>query len=515
MEAWWSVLSYGVGTLIGFLIVGALVALIIHDVSQKKHTVLRNFPVVGRLRFVFEDLGEYFRQYFFASDREEMPFNRATRGWIYKTAKNEGGIIGFGSTNDLREPGSIIFVNHPFPVLEEDRLQTPSVLIGDGYCREPFEAKSIVNISGMSFGAISEPAVRALSRGAAEAGCWLDTGEGGLSPYHGEGGCDIIMQIGTAKYGIRNMDGTFSAQRAKELAPHVKAFEIKLSQGAKPGKGGVLPATKVTEEIARIRGIPAQVDSISPNRHYDIANIDQLLDQVAYIRDLTGKPVGVKTAIGGWSFTNDLCDAVLRRGAEYAPDFLAIDGAEGGSGAAPQTLMDHMALPIAEALPRVVDSLLQSGLKSRIRVVAAGKIVTSARAAWALCVGADFVNTARGFMFALGCIQALRCHTNTCPTGVTTHNKRLQRGLVVEEKYLRVAQYCRNMNYEIDMIAHSCGCRHARELRREHVRIVQTANNSICLNMLYPYPEAAVRPLPLQIQGAPATEPKTLSAAGT
>jgi len=493
MDGMLSLLSYGIGTIFGIVLIGGLIVLIIHDVTQKKHTVLRNFPVVGRLRFFFENLGEYFRQYFFAGDRAELPFNRATRGFVYRLAKGEGSIIGFGSTNDLREPGSIIFVNHPFPVLEEDRLPTPSLLIGDGYCRHPFEARSIVNISGMSFGAISAPAVRALSRGAKEAGCWLGTGEGGLAPHHLEGGCDIVMQMGTAKYGIRNLDGSFSPEKAKELAKVVKAFEIKLSQGAKPGKGGVLPGGKVTEEISRIRGIPAGKDSISPNRHYDIANMDQLLEKVAYLRDLTGRPVGVKTAVGGWEFINDLCEVVLRRGKEYAPDFLQIDGGEGGSGAAPQTLMDHMALPIAEALPRVVDSLLQSDLKKRIRVVAAGKLVTSARAAWALCVGADFVVTARGFMFSLGCIQALRCHTNTCPTGVTTHNKRLQRGLAVEEKYLRVANYARNMNSEIDMIAHSCGCRHARELRREHVRIVQTANQSIALNMLYPYPAVGSR----------------------
>jgi glutamate synthase domain-containing protein 2 len=488
MDGMLSIVSYGLGTIIAIVLIGGLIVLIIHDVTQKKHTVLRNFPVVGRLRFFFEDLGEYFRQYFFAGDRDEMPFNRATRGFIYRLAKDEGSVIGFGSTNDLREPGSIIFVNHPFPVLEEDRLPTPSLVLGEGYCKQPYEARSIINISGMSFGAISAPAVRSLSRGAALAGCWLGTGEGGLAPHHLEGGCDVIMQMGTAKYGMRNLDGSFSNERAKELAQHVKAFEIKLSQGAKPGKGGVLPGSKVTEEISRIRGIPAGKDSISPNRHYDIANMNQLLDKVAQFRDLTGRPVGIKTAVGGWDFINDLCDTVLRRGKEYAPDFLHIDGGEGGSGAAPQTLMDHMALPIAEALPRVVDSLLQSDLKSRIRVVAAGKLVTSARAAWALCVGADFVVTARGFMFSLGCIQALRCHTNTCPTGVTTHNKRLQRGLVVEEKHLRVANYARNMSKEIDMIAHSCGCRHARELKREHVRIVQTANQSIALNMLYPYP---------------------------
>lgn len=487
------VISYGLGTIVGFVLIGVLAFWFIQDITQKKHSVLRNYPVIGRLRYFFEQMGEYFRQYLFAGDRDEMPFNRATRGWVYKEAKNEGGIIGFGSTNDLREPGSIIFVNHPYPVLEEDRLPTPPLIIGEGYCKEPFEAKSIVNISGMSFGAISEPAVKALSRGAGVAGCWMDTGEGGLSPHHLEGKCDIIMQIGTAKYGIRNADGSLSPQRARELAPLVKAFEIKLSQGAKPGKGGVLPGGKVTEEIARIRGIPVGVDSISPNRHHDIANVNDLLDRIAYVRELTGKPVGVKTAIGGWAFMNELCDAVLARGREYAPDFIAIDGGEGGTGAAPQTLMDHVSLPIAEALPRVVDALLQADLKGRVRVIAAGKLVTSARAAWALCAGADFVNTARGFMFALGCIQSLRCHTNTCPTGVTTHNRRLQRGLVVEEKYLRVANYVKNMNKEIDMLAHSCGCRHAREFRREHVRMVISANQSTALNMLYPYPSAGAQ----------------------
>lgn len=487
------VVSYGFGTILGLILIGIIVFWFIRDVTQKKHSILRNYPVVGRLRFLFEKQGEYFRQYFFSGDRDEMPFNRATRTWVYKNAKNEGGIVGFGSTNDLREPGSIIFVNVAFPVLERDRLPTPSLTIGDGYCEHPFHARSITNISGMSYGAISAPAVRALSLGAAEAGCWLNTGEGGLAPYHLEGGGDIVMQIGTAKYGIRDHDGNFSPARAKELARVVKAFEIKLSQGAKPGKGGMLPGVKVTDEIATIRGIPAHHDSISPNRHIDISNVDELLDKVAYIRELTGRPVGVKAAIGGWHFVNELCEAVNRRGLEYAPDFLSIDGGEGGSGAAPQTLFDHMSLPIAEALPRVVDALLQSGLKNRVRVIAAGKLVTSARAAWALCAGADFINTARGFMFSLGCIQAMRCHTNTCPTGVTTHNRYLQRGLVVEEKYLRVANYAVNMNKEIDMIAYSCGLHHARQLKREHVRIVETAGKSVALNILYPYPEEPQR----------------------
>src|SRR5580658_1412540 len=215
MSGMLNVISYGLGTVIGILLVGTLLVWFVQDVTQKKHSVLRNYPVIGRLRYIFEKQGEYFRQYFFSGDRDEMPFNRATRSWVYRLAKAEGGIIGFGSTNDLREPGSIVFVNAPFPVLEEDRLQTPSLTIGEGYCKLPFEAKSVINISGMSFGAISRPAVRALSRGAAVAGCWMDTGEGGLSPYHLEGGCDVIMQIGTAKYGVRDAEGHLSSERLR------------------------------------------------------------------------------------------------------------------------------------------------------------------------------------------------------------------------------------------------------------------------------------------------------------
>ena len=485
------ILSVGAGTLLAIIIAGFVIFWFIEDVTQKKHAVLRNYPVIGRLRYFFEKQGEYFRQYFFAGDREEMPFNRATRAWVYRVAKKEdgSGIIGFGSTYDMKAPGAILFVNAAFPVQEWDKQPTPPLMIGEGFCDKPFLARSIVNVSGMSYGAISKPAVLSLSRGAAAAGCWMDTGEGGLSPWHEEGGCDLIMQIGTAKYGIRDESGELSLEKARALASKVKAFEIKLSQGAKPGKGGVLPGGKVTAEIAGIRGIPEGQDSISPNRHRDMGNMVELLDQVARIREATGRPVGIKTAIGGWHFLNDMADHVLRRGRSYAPDFLVIDGGEGGSGAAPQALFDHMSLSIEEALPRAADVLHESGLRDRIRLVASGKLVTSARAAWALCVGADFVNTARGFMFSLGCIQALRCHTNTCPTGITTHNPRLQRGLVVEEKYQRVANYAMGMNHDIEMIAHSCGVAHPRLLRREHCRIVQANGASAALNMLYPYPK--------------------------
>ncbi|MDB5814368.1 MAG: glutamate synthase family protein [Rhodocyclales bacterium] len=488
-----TILSVSLGTVLALVLVTLLVYWYVQDITQKKHTILRNYPIIGRLRYFFEQLGEYFRQYFFLGDRDEMPFDRSTRSWIYRLAKDEGGVIGFGSTYRLQEPGALIFVNAPFPILEEDRLPTPPLIIGAGHCQTPFAARSIVNISGMSFGAISKPAVQALSNGAHGAECWMGTGEGGLSPYHLEGGCDLIMQIGTAKYGVRDSHGMFSPERLRELAAYetVRAFEVKLAQGAKPGKGGVLPGAKVTEEIARIRGIPVGHDSISPNRHLDIANIEQLLDFIARVRDITGKPVGIKTAIGGWQFMNELCEATLRRGLQHAPDFIVIDGGEGGSGAAPQALADHVALSINEALPRVVDALIAAGMKERVKVVASGKLVTSARAAWALACGADFVTTARGFMFALGCIQALRCHTNTCPTGVTTHNPKLQRGLVVEDKTTRVANYCNSMNREIDMIAHSCGLHQAREFRREHVRITQPSGRSEALSSIYPYPATA------------------------
>ena len=484
------VFHVSLGVLAALIIALVLVYFYVRDITQKRHTVLRNYPIIGRLRFFFEDLGEYFRQYFFLGDREEMPFNRATRAWVYRMAKNEGGILGFGSTYDLNQSGALVFVNAAFPVLDGEHEQTPALVIGEGWCDKPFSTRSLINVSGMSYGAISKPAVQSLSHGAAKAGAYMDTGEGGLSPYHLEGGCDVIYQIGTAKYGVRDEHGHLDPVKLRQMAAHenVRAFEIKLSQGAKPGKGGVLPAAKVTEEIAKIRGIPAGQDSLSPNRHPETSNMDELLDMVEQVRQITGKPVGIKTAIGGWQFMHELAATVNRRGLQSAPDFLAIDGGEGGSGAAPQALADHMALSINEALPRVIDALIENGLRERIKVNASGKIITPAKVAWALACGADVVNSARGYMFALGCIQALRCHQNSCPTGITTHDPKLQRGLDVENKAERVAAYTRNMNKEVEMIAHACGLKHPRQLRREHVRIVQPNGQSMALNMLYPYP---------------------------
>jgi len=462
--------------------------LFVQDIRQKEHAVRRNFPVIGRLRYFLERQGAYFRQYFFAHDRQELPFNRATRNWIYRTAKGAGGIIGFGSTNDLREPGSIVFVNSPYPILDSECCPVPPLVIGP-HCTHPFTVRRLVHVSGMSFGALSAPAVRALSIGAARAGIWLNTGEGGLSPYHLEGGGDLVFQIGTAKYGVRDERGRLCNQRLREVGRQVVAFEIKLSQGAKPGKGGILPACKVNEEVARIRGIPVHRDSISPNRHLDVRTPDDLLDMIERVRNETGRPVGIKTVIGTSRYPEDLFEAILRRGADSAPDFMTLDGGDGGSGAAPQVLADHVGLPLNESLPMLVDLLIASGLRSRIRVIASGKLVTSAQVAWALCVGADLTVTARGFMFALGCIQSLQCHLDSCPTGITTHDPRLQKGLVVSDKAERVATYARCIDREVNGLAHSCGLPNASRFRREHVRIVQHAGHSVPLDRLYPYPE--------------------------
>jgi len=376
--------------------------------------------------------------------------------------------------------------------LSSDRADTEPMLIGAG-CREPFLAPSFFNISGMSFGALSKPAVRALSKGAAMANCWLNTGEGGLSPHHLEGNCDIIFQIGTAKYGVRDAQGMLSDDRLKSIAgdPRVKMFEIKLSQGAKPGKGGILPGAKVSEEIATIRGIPAGEDSISPNRHPDIGSVGDLLDRIAHIRAVTGKPVGFKCVVGAFGWLDAMFDEIKRRGSDSAPDFITIDSGDGGTGAAPMPLMDNVGLTIRESLPLVDNIRKRHGMKTRVRLIASGKFVTPSAVAAGLCAGADFIVSARGFMFALGCIQAMRCNRNTCPTGVTTHNPRLQRGLDPDDKAVKVANYCANMCKEVEVIAHACGVPEPRRLRRFHIRVVQDSGNSMPFNELFPSPDPA------------------------
>jgi glutamate synthase domain-containing protein 2 len=471
---------------IGLLALVAI-ALGIIDRTQTSDAIRRNYPVLGRFRNLFSTLGEFFRQYFFAMDREELPFNRAQREWVKRSAEGHGNTVAFGSTRNTAIVGTPIFVNAPFPPIDNQFAKSEPKIIGPG-ARIPYTATSFFNLSGMSYGAISKPGVRALSKGAKRAGIWMNTGEGGLSPYHLEGGCDIVFQIGTAKYGVRDAEGRLDEGKLREVAAHetVRMFEIKLSQGAKPGKGGILPGEKVTPEIAQVRGIPVGKDSISPNRHEEVDDWDDLLSMIARVREITGKPTGIKMCVGSEESVAGLFEAIAERGADVAPDFITLDGGEGGTGAAPMPLIDLVGMSIREALPMVANLRNAHELRDRIPLVASGKLVNPGDVAWALATGADFVTSARGFMFALGCIQALKCNRNTCPTGITTHNPRFQSGLVVEDKELRVAAYAKEIIKEVETIAHSVGVAEPRLMRRSHVRVVQPDGRSILMSDLWP-----------------------------
>jgi glutamate synthase domain-containing protein 2 len=471
------------------------------DKTQTAHTIRRNYPVIGRFRYLFEHMGEFFRQYFFALDREELPFNRAERSWAYRAAKKVDTTLAFGSTRSLETPGDIFFLNSAFPTLEDDVTPSKEVCIGEYTAKIPYRTTSVVNISGMSFGALSKPAIQALSKGAAKAGIWMNTGEGGLSSYHLEGNCDLVFQIGTAKYGVRNAEGHLDDQKLAAIAQHenVRMFEIKMSQGAKPGKGGMLPGEKVTEEIAHIRGIIAGQDSNSPNGHPDVKSIEDLLNMVHRVRQVTAKPVGFKIVVGDPSFFKTMCELIHKKGIEYCPDFITIDSSDGGTGAAPQPLMDYVGMHLRESLPTVVNIVTSYGLRRYIKIIASGKLIVPGKVAWALSAGADFVVTARGFLFSLGCIQALQCNKNTCPTGITTHNTDLQRGLVAKEKAERVADYAKELLHSIEMIAHSCGVNEPRELTREHVRIIENQSRSQVFAESNPLPD--VQPEYINIVG--------------
>ncbi len=489
-EGWVPVILHGM-SIIFIMVTGVVIALLmitfIIDRTQTEHAIRHNYPVIARFRYLFEYLGKFMRQYMFAADQDERPFNRAQRTWVYRAAKNISTTQGFDSTRNISHPGKILFTNCAFPMLEKDSVSSPPMIIGPN-TKTPFRAESLFNISGMSFGALSKPAVLALSQGAKQAGCWMNTGEGGISNYHLQGGADLVAQIGTAKYGYRDKSGNLSNEKLREAAAHeqVRMFEIKMSQGAKPGKGGILPGAKVTQEISDIRGIPVGEDSISPNRHPEIYDNESLLDMIHQVRDVTCKPVGFKFVMGSPVWFESFCQAVQQRGLDSAPDFITIDGAEGGTGSAPVALMDDVGMPLAESLPCVIDLLTKYQLREKVRVIASGKLTNPTMVAWALAMGADFINSARGFMFSLGCIQAMQCHQDSCPTGIATHNKRLQSGLVPEKKSKRIASYHRNLISEVSSIAHSCGVVEPRQFTRAHVRVVQGPGKSLPLSEIYP-----------------------------
>ena len=477
--------------LITLAVLALAVALVaVRDLTQRQHAVTRNFPVIGHFRYLFEELGQPLRQYFFAGDLEERPYNRVTRTWVYASAKGQNNLVGFGSQVDHNEPGRMHIVPSMYPTLKPaataDDLPRPKLI---GAKRpQPYQPRRFANIAGMSFGALSANAVRALSRGANMAGCYMSTGEGSLTPYHVEGGADILYQIGPAKFGCRTPDGKFDEAKAAEILalPQVKMVEIKLGQGAKPGKGGMLPKEKITPEIAAIRGIPMGVDCHSPNRFEEFDDAASLLDFIERVRRLTGKPIGLKMVVGSIAEVDDLCREIRKRG--DGPDFIAVDGNEGGSGAAPLALADYVGLPVMDAVIAVDNALRREGLRDDITLIAAGKIATGGELATHIALGADLVHIGRGFLLSIGCIQALRCHTNTCPTGVTTQSKWLQGGLDPTDKGVRVRNYALALERDLQMITHACGLAHPSELRRTHVVMNISPGVRKSLAEMFPYP---------------------------
>ena len=430
------------GWLWAYIVVLPLFFLGIYDSFQKHHSILRNFPVLGHFRFMLEFIAPEIQQYFIERDTDGRPFSRNHRALAYQRAKNIEATHPFGTELEInvRDYEGLRHSIYCAPIIED----IPRVKIGNGQCKHPYEA-SLLNISAMSFGALSSNAVLALNKGAAKGNFYHNTGEGGLSHYHLSGGGDVVWQIGTGYFGCRTEDGNFDPEsfRKKAAHDHVKMIEIKISQGAKPGHGGVLPGVKNTPEIAAIRQLKPWTTVLSPPGHTAFSSPKGLLDFVQHVRELCGgKPVGFKLCIGKTEEFLDICEAMVETG--IYPDFITVDGAEGGTGAAPIEFSDSVGLPIEPALIFVRRSLEHYRLKEHIRIIASGKVLTAASLLKMLALGADLCNCARGFMFSIGCIQALRCNTNQCPTGVTTQKKMLMKGLVVEEKYLRAYHFHEN-----------------------------------------------------------------------
>jgi glutamate synthase domain-containing protein 2 len=460
------------------LMFGALTALGLRDLRQRKHAILRNYPILGHLRFFFEFVRPEIRQYFIEGDQDEKPFSRAQRSIVYQRAKGEADKRPFGTQMDVGAEG-FEWVNHsmaPSKIESEDFRVT----IGAGRA-QPYAA-SVFNISAMSFGA--------LNKGAKLGGFYHDTGEGSVSEHHRVHGGDIVWEIGSGYFGCRNDDGTFNAERyaAAALEPQVKMIELKLSQGAKPGHGGVLPGAKVTIEIANARGVKEGVDCVSPAKHSAFNTPLEMLQFIDKLRELSGgKPVGFKFCLGHpWEWFA-VCKAMLASG--ITPDFIVVDGKEGGTGAAPLEFTDHVGTPLQEGLLLVHNTLVGLNLRDKIKLGASGKIVTSFDIARTLALGADWCNSARGFMFALGCIQAQSCHTGTCPTGVTTQDPLRQRALVVPDKAERVASFHANTLKALKELLEAAGLNHPSELMAHH--IVRRVNDSQIklLSTLFPFVE--------------------------
>lgn len=442
-----------------------------YDLTQRKHAILRNFPVIGHFRYWLEALGPELRQYIVTDNDEERPFSRDQRRWVYSSSKAGSTTFGFGSDNDMELSPHYLIVKHAaFPLPSpapgdadhDPRFTVPCLkTMGGARARaKAFRPASIVNISGMSFGSLSGPAVEALNRGAALAECLHNTGEGGVSAHHQHGG-ELVWQIGTAYFGCRDANGRFSMDAFKEIVarnPAIRAVELKLSQGAKPGLGGLLPKAKITREIAAVRGIPMGHDCVSPARHSAFHDADSLLDFVELLAAESGLPVGIKSAVGESTFWEDL--ARLMSQGDRGLDFVAVDGGEGGTGAAPLVYTDHVALPFKIGFSRVHRIFAEAGITDRVIFIGSGKLGFPESGLLALALGCDMLNIGREGLLAIGCIQAQRCHNNHCPTGVTTQNRWLTRGLDPQLKSVRVANYVVQLRRDLLRLARSCGVPH-------------------------------------------------------
>lgn len=478
--------------------VAALGALAARDLLQRRHALLRNYPVVGHLRFMLEAIGPELRQYIVTDNDQERPFSRDQRRWVYTSAKSADRYFGFGTDNDLERVHNYVIVKHAaFPAAAPDGepshpdpavpLPSAKVLGGARGRAQAFRPSSVVNVSAMSFGSLSAAAIVALNRGAARAGALHTTGEGGLSPYHRSGG-DLVWQIGTGYFGCRTPDGRFDLERLVDAVaetPAVRAIELKLSQGAKPGMGGMLPGAKVTPEIAAIRGIPVGEDCKSPSGHSAFHDVDSMLDVVEQIAERTGLPVGIKSAVGEDAFWTTLAErmAVTGRGV----DFVTVDGGEGGTGAAPLVYSDHVSLPFKWAMPRVYRAFAEAGLHDDVVFVGSGKLGVPENALVAMALGCDLVNVGRTAMFALGCIQAQRCHTGRCPTGVATQSAWLQRGLDPEDKADRVANYLATLRFELASLGRTCGKVHPALVTADQLELLDVDLKTARLDRLFAY----------------------------
>lgn len=463
---------------------GALVAVIAYDLIQKQHAILRNFPVIGHFRYLLESVGPELRQYIVTSNNEERPFSRDERSWVYASAKRQNNYSGFGTDNDIELSSNYLIIKHDTlgrldTHHDEDsdplyRLPCAKILGGHRQRRRAFRPESAVNVSGMSFGSLSSAAVEAMNRGAKLCGCLHNTGEGGISPHHLHGG-NLVWQIGTGYFGCRTSEGAFDRRTflEKVTAYPVRAVEIKLSQGAKPGLGGVLPGAKVTAEIASIRGVPRGETVVSPSSHRAFRTVDEMLDFVEDLADASGLPVGIKSAVGGTEFWVELADRMASE--DRGVDYIAIDGGEGGTGAAPFAFTDHVALPWKVGFSRVYRIFAERGVHRDVVWVGSGRLGLPETALLAFCLGADMIAVGREAMMAVGCIQAQRCHTGHCPTGVATQNAWLARGLDPMSKAARLANYVITLRKELIRLSHACGVDHPGLLSSSHMEILDGA----------------------------------------